>query len=103
MIHTMYLGVVIDYDMYPEVSEWELDQTRKEDNIVDFWKFRDLLSNKMIRYNPTHRKYAGDANIIPATHHNQASKYKSKDGAREKLGRPLEEEVQFSNWTKKPK
>ena len=48
MIHAMYLSLVVDYDMNPDVAEWDLDQTWKEDKIVDFWTFCDLLSNKMI-------------------------------------------------------
>ena len=71
MIHAMYISVVVYDDMYLEVSEWDLDKTRKEDNIVDFWTFCDLLSNQMIKYNPTNLKYAGGANMRPATQKNK--------------------------------
>ena len=49
MIHAMYIAVVVAYDMYFEVEEWYLYQTWKEDNIIDFWTFCDLLSNNMIK------------------------------------------------------
>ena len=49
MICAMSLAVVVDYDMYLNVEEWDLDQTWKEDNIVDFWKFCDPLYNQMIK------------------------------------------------------
>ena len=53
----------------------------------------------MIKYNPTHHKYSGEANMIPATQQNQAAIDKSKDDTRGKRGRPLVEEVQLSNLT----
>ena len=67
MLHMIYLAVVVSYHMYLEVAEGELNQTWKDDNIVDFWKFCNLLYNHMINYNPTHRKYAVDATMRPAT------------------------------------
>ena len=47
MIHVMSLEVFFAYDMYLNVEEGDLKYTRKEENIVDFWTFRDLLSNHM--------------------------------------------------------
>ena len=67
------IEVVGVYCMYPEVAEGDLDHIWKEKNFVDFWTFY-LLFNKMIKYNLTHRKYAGNATMIPATHHNQATR-----------------------------
>ena len=60
-----------------------------DDNIVDFWKICDLLSNQMIKYNLTHSKYAGDAIMIPDTHQNQYSRYNIKYYVRFKIGGPL--------------
>ena len=57
--------------MQLEVSEGYLEQTFKDDTIVDVWTFRDLLYNQMIKYNPTYFKYSGDSNMRPATQHNQ--------------------------------
>ena len=73
MIHIIYLSVVFSYEIYLEVEEGEINQTLKDENIFDFWIFRYLLSNQMIKYNPTHSKYAGDKNMRPTTHHNQAT------------------------------
>ena len=47
----------------------------------------------MIKYNPTHGKYAGDNIMIPYTQYNQYTRDNIKDGARVKIGRPLAEEV----------
>ena len=69
MLHTMSLAGVVANDMYLEVAEGKLNQTWKDKNSVDFWTFRDLLSNQMVKYNPTHLKYSVDANIIPDTQH----------------------------------
>ena len=66
----MYISVVVDNDMYVEVAERDLDQTWKENNIVDFWKFSYLLYNQMIKCNPTHHKYSGNTNMRPDTKHN---------------------------------
>ena len=49
MIHAMSLALVLDYDMYPKVAEWDLYQTWNEDNIADFWKCCDLISNQMTK------------------------------------------------------
>ena len=50
MIHDMSLAVVVDYYMYLKVAELDLDQTWKDDNIVDFWTFCDILYNQMIKW-----------------------------------------------------
>ena len=57
----------------------------------------------MLKYNPTHQKYAGDSNMRPAAQQNQASRDKIKDDARLKIGRPLAEDLQLSNFAKNPK
>ena len=84
MLHFMSLAVVVDYEMYLDVSERDLNYTWKDDNIVDFWTFSDILSNQIIRYNLTHCKYAGDANMIPDTQNNQDTIYNSNDAERGK-------------------
>ena len=33
----MYMEVVVAYNMYLDMAEGELEQTWKEENIVDFW------------------------------------------------------------------
>ena len=82
------------------MSEGEIDQKWKDDNIVDFWKFHDLLSNQMINYNPTHHKYSGEANIRTSTHQNKSSRENSKYAERVKIVRPSVEEVQLSNFSR---
>ena len=52
----------------------------------------------MLKYNPTHRKYTGDANIRPATQQNQAAIDKIKDYARGKIGRLLVEDLHLSKF-----
>ena len=85
------------------MAEGELNQTWKDDNIVDFWKNCDLLSNKIIKYNPAHFKYTGEANMRPAKQQNQSAIEKIKEDTRGKIVRPSEEEVQFSNFVNKNK
>ena len=94
MLQIIYVSVVDDHEMYLEVAEGYIDKTWKEDNIVDFWKFRDLLSNQMIKYNPTHHEYAGGTIMIPDIEQNQSARNNSKGNARIKIGRPVVEEVQ---------
>ena len=81
MIHKMYLAVGVAYDMYLEVEEGDIVQTWKDKNIVDLWTFHFLLSNKMVKYKPTHRKYSGDATMIPDTQENQSTRDRIKDYA----------------------
>ena len=100
MLHVMSIEAVVVYDMYIKEKEGELDQKWKDDNIVDFWKFHDLLSNHMINYNPTHHKYSGDTNIRTATHQNKSSRENIKYAERVKLSRPSAEEVQLSEFSK---
>ena len=101
MLHSISFAVFFDCDMYLEVEEGELHQTWKDDKKIDFWTFRYLLSNQMIEYNPTHHKYAGDANMRPDTQQNQAAREKSKETTRVKRGRPSAEKVQLSKFAKK--
>ena len=96
----MSLAVVVAYNMYLKVAEGDLRHTWKDDNIVDFWTFNYLHSNKMIKYNPTHLKYSCDTNMRPYTQHNQAKRDKSKDKLRVERGSPLANEVQFSKFLK---
>ena len=49
MLNAISLAVVVDYDMFLEVAEGEINYTWKEDNIVDFWNFYYLLFNQMIK------------------------------------------------------
>ena len=101
MLHAVSLSVVVAYDMYLKVAEGELDQTWKENNIIEFWTYCDLLSNQMVKYNPTHCKYAGGTNMRPAKQQNKATRDNSKDDTRGKRGGASAEEVQLSNFAKK--
>ena len=47
----------------------------------------------MLKYNPTHHKYADDANMRPDKQKNQAVIDNSKDDARGKIGRPVSENL----------
>ena len=86
--------------MYLKVSEGEIDQKWKDENIADFWTFHDVLSNQIINYNPTHHKYSCDANIRTATHQNKSARENRKGAERVKIVRPSAEEVQLSNFSK---
>lgn len=60
MLHAMALGIVVAYDIYLEIAEGEVDRDWKLENPVDYWTFRDVLSQQMLRYDPLKRKYKGD-------------------------------------------
>ena len=92
MIQDISLAVIVDSRIFLEVAEGEIYQTWKDDNIVDFWTFCDILSNQMIKYNPTHYKYEGNSNMIPAKHQNQSARDNIKDDTREKRGWPPAED-----------
>ena len=79
MINAMSRELIVAYGMYLKVAEGYLDQKRKDDTIVEFRTFCGILSNQMIKYNPTHCKYAGVAKMRPATQNKQATRDKSKD------------------------
>ena len=100
IIHAVSPSVVVDYDMYLDVSELELDQKWKYNNIVEFWTFHDLLSNQMINYNPNHKKYSSDTNMRTATHQKKSARDNSKDADRVKKVRPSAEEVELSKFSK---
>ena len=82
MLNYMSLIVVVAYDICLRVTEEELKHTWKDNNIVDFWKFCDLLSNKNINYNPINWKYAGETNMRPDVQQNQSARDRSKDSTR---------------------
>jgi hypothetical protein len=67
MIHGKALAVVVAYDMYLECTEGDLDPGWKVEKPMDFWSFREKLSEQMLQYKPTRRKYPGDANMRAAT------------------------------------
>ena len=75
----MLISLFVGYDMYPEVEEGDLNHIEKGDNIVDFWRIFFLLSNHMIKYNPTNCKYSGDTNMIPDTYNNKYTRDKIKE------------------------
>ena len=101
MFHALSIALVSDYGMYLKVTEGDLDHKCKYDNIVDFCTFCNILSNQMIRYNPTYCKYSGDATMRTSSYQNQATRDNIKDSSRVLNRRSLAEEVQLYNLKKK--
>jgi hypothetical protein len=62
MIHGFAMTVVTAYDMYLECCEGNLEQEWKVDKPMDFYTFREKLSEQMLCYRPEKRCYAGDEN-----------------------------------------
>ena len=93
MIHAVSLSVFVACDIYIEVAEGVLDQTWKDNNIVNVCTFRDLISKQVIKYNPTYCKYSGDAKMRPSTQQNQGTRYESNYDSRGKIFRPLAEDI----------
>jgi hypothetical protein len=80
MIHGKALAVVVAYDMYLECAKGDLDPAWKIEKPMDFWPFREKLSEQMLQYKPTRRKYPGDGNMRAATQQSQRDrKEKTKE------------------------
>ena len=99
MLHGMVLAIVAVYDIYIECAEGELVSEWKY-KLIDFWTFRESLSNQMLKYNPIHREYHGDAQMIVCSqqhrnrHRNQdeTEDLESATGRRNR-GRPSRDSV----------
>ena len=90
MLHGMGLAIVVAYDMYLELSEDVISTERKCDP-VDFWTFRETLSMQMLKYNPTQRKYPGDAQMRVCTQqrrNNRADNVEDGSPTARSRGRP---------------
>ena len=57
MLHAMALGFVISYDIYLELVEGNIDPDWEVTHPVEYWKFRDVLSQQMLKYDPKKRIY----------------------------------------------
>jgi hypothetical protein len=60
MLHGKGMVVAIAYDMYLECAEGNLNPDWKLAKPVDYWTFRERLSDKMLGYKPENRQYPGD-------------------------------------------
>ena len=49
MLHRKAMAVVVAYDMYMEVAEGNLRGKWKLDELMDFWRFRGKLANRMLK------------------------------------------------------
>ena len=67
MLHGKGMAVLVAYDMYLEVAEGKLRGEWKLDEPMDFWRFREILANGMLKYKPSARKYPGDEKMRPLT------------------------------------
>ena len=87
MIHSMSFAVVVDYYMYLDLEEVELDKTWKDEI---FWlldiSWYNFQSDDLVQPNPL--KYAGNSNMITATHNKQSTIERIKEAARGKRGSP---------------
>ena len=67
MIHAMALGCVIVYGIYLKLVEGNIDPDLEVTHPVDYWTFRDVLLQQMLKYDPKKRIYKGDANMRSST------------------------------------
>jgi hypothetical protein len=81
MLHAKALGALVAWDMYREVTEGDLDPDWKDSNPMDYYTFRDKLSQQMLGYVPTARKYPGDELMRASTqqHNNRRSEETNND------------------------
>ena len=61
MLHYKKLVVIMSYDMYTRVAAGKAGDKYKMDKPLGFAAFRERLSAQMMAYDPSERKYAGDA------------------------------------------
>jgi len=80
MLHGKALAVVVAYDMYLECAEGELEETWKIVDAVDFWTFREALSEQMLVYDPRMRLYPGDEKMRVCTQQNREQRRHSAGG-----------------------
>ena len=57
MIHYKGLAIVVAYDMYLECAEGDLNKSWNIREPMTFWEFIEILSDKILAYNPTSRTY----------------------------------------------
>jgi hypothetical protein len=67
VLHGKGLAVVVAYDMYLECCEGKINSEWKIEKPLDFWHFRERLSEQMLAYKPAHRMYPGDQNMRVST------------------------------------
>ena len=65
MLHRKAMLVVMAYDMYLEAAEGNLRDEWNLEGPMDFWRFRENLANRMLKYKPSARSYLGDDNMRP--------------------------------------
>ena len=65
--HALSMAIVIAFDVYGECCNGDLEENWRNDNPVDFHKFRSILSKQMLAYCPKRLKYPGDQNMRSVT------------------------------------
>lgn len=93
MLHGKALAVVIAFDMYLEIAEGKLDESWKVNNTVKFWRFRELLSEQMLQYNPIDRKYPGDDKMRVCTQKKKRARSTSRSRSPFRDGKESEQEA----------
>ena len=61
MLHYKKMVIVMAYDIYTRVATGNAGDKYKVDMPLGFAAFRERLSAQMMAYDPSERKYAGDA------------------------------------------
>jgi hypothetical protein len=95
VLHGKALAVVVAYDMYLECCEGKLNAEWKIEKPLNFWSFRENLSEQMLAYKPTHRRYPGDQNMM-STHRGTTTTSSSSIRGR---GRPSRSQSPASDVT----
>ena len=73
--------------MYLDMADAELDKSLKDPKTCDFCTFRYVLSGKILKYNPVHRKYAGGARMQRDSQHNSAQRKMADESATQSINR----------------
>jgi hypothetical protein len=89
MLHDKSMTIVTAYDMYKECAEGNLDLSWKVP-IEDFHTFREKLSEQMLQYDPHHRLYHGDENLLDCNQQNKKAQHKSVKTGKGLVVKPVE-------------
>ena len=108
MLLAKKMAIAISYDMYLEACEgnnvksWTIDQKDQ----MNFFQFRERLSEQMLSWSPSLREYPGDSNMRQATQQNKTRRAriskKTEKGSDYITQRQYEKEI-FSDKTKLPR
>ena len=94
MLHCKAMVVVTAYDMYLECAEGKLRREWRVQKPMDYFEFRERLSNQMLKYKPQRCEYPGDEYFRTAKRRSYIQRQKARIEDRRTQERPPDDDVQ---------